>query len=193
MTTGTAFAAQLLQSRAYVMAHEHVHRPQCVAVHSVRTLDRCVACTHVRALAAGHCDLSIDSSRPGRRSPSSLVTSPRSYQEATSRALRTFFQTGERIALPEEEPPRPGPTPVCPSREAFAATYYARTPGTGSSRNRPSPDSSREGTPMHPGRHSPGASGFSPAGDGSGHGSTSVHRDKGRMHEWTSTELGWFP
>ncbi|XP_071675702.1 uncharacterized protein [Lolium perenne] len=60
------------------------------------------------------------------------------YQEATSRAVRTFFQTGERIALPEEEPPRPGPTPVCPSREAFAATYYARTPGTGSSRNRPS-------------------------------------------------------
>nr|XP_051201756.1 uncharacterized protein LOC127315296 [Lolium perenne] len=97
------------------------------------------------------------------------------YQEATSRAVRTFFQTGERIALPEEEPPRPGPTPVCPSREAFAATYYARTPGTGSSRNRPSPGSSREGTPMHPGRHSPGASGFSPAGDGSGHGSTSVY------------------
>ncbi|XP_051215695.1 uncharacterized protein [Lolium perenne] len=72
------------------------------------------------------------------------------YQEATSRALRTFFQTGERIALPEEEPPRPGPTLVCPSREAFAATYYARTPGTGSSRNRPSPDSSREGTPDAP-------------------------------------------
>nr|XP_051209580.1 uncharacterized protein LOC127326832 [Lolium perenne] len=113
------------------------------------------------------------------------------YQEATSRALRTFFQTGERIALPEEEPPRPGPTPLCPSREAFAATYYARTPGTGSSRNRPSPGSSREGTPMHPGRHSPGASGFTPDGDGSGHGSTSVYLDKGRTPEFTSQELGW--
>nr|XP_051208449.1 uncharacterized protein LOC127325672 [Lolium perenne] len=115
------------------------------------------------------------------------------YQEATSRAVRTFFLTGERIALPAEEPARPGPTPVCPSREAFAATYYARTPGTGSSRNRPSPGSSREGTPMHPGRHSPGASGFSPVGDGSGHGSTSVYLDKGRTPEFTSRELGWTP
>ncbi|KAK1603194.1 hypothetical protein QYE76_016564 [Lolium multiflorum] len=49
------------------------------------------------------------------------------YEDATSRALRTFFQTGERIALPEEEPPRPGPTPVCPSRK-LSRPHYARTP-----------------------------------------------------------------
>ena len=42
--------------------------------------------------------------------------------------MARFFQTGDRVPVTAEQPPRPGLPPVCPSREEFARTYYSGTP-----------------------------------------------------------------
>ncbi|KAK1663394.1 hypothetical protein QYE76_051553 [Lolium multiflorum] len=79
--------------------------------------------------------------------------------------LTRFMMTGVREET-QPEPPHPGPKPVFPSKEEFYCMYkrpHQLTPGLGESGN-----VSADGTPMHPGRCSPGASGAARHGSTSG-------------------------
>ncbi|XP_071674523.1 uncharacterized protein [Lolium perenne] len=114
------------------------------------------------------------------------------YVQWTSNQMASFtrfMMTGVREE-PLPEPPHPGPTPVFPSKEEFYIMYKRQrqlTPGLGESGN-----DTPCGTPMHPGRHSPGASAeprhFSGSG-GSRRGSTSPSTVEIQRPHFTHSEL----
>ncbi|XP_071677208.1 uncharacterized protein [Lolium perenne] len=114
------------------------------------------------------------------------------YVQWTSNQMASFtrfMMTGVREE-PLPEPPHPGPTPVFPSKEEFYIMYKRQrqlTPGLGESGN-----DTPCGTPMHPGRHSPGASAeprhFSGSG-GSRRGSTSPSTVEIQRPHFTDSEL----
>ncbi|KAM0857508.1 hypothetical protein ACQ4PT_048469 [Festuca glaucescens] len=103
--------------------------------------------------------------------------------------LTRFMMTGVREET-QPEPPHPGPTPVFPSKEEFYCMYKRQrqlTPGLGESGN-----VSADGTPMHPGRCSPGAFGAARHGSTSGgsrRGSTSPSTVEVPFPRFNSDEL----
>ncbi|XP_051184123.2 uncharacterized protein [Lolium perenne] len=114
------------------------------------------------------------------------------YVQWTSNQMASFtrfMMTGVREE-PLPEPPHPGPTPVFPSKEEFYIMYKRQrqlTPGLGESGN-DAPD----GTPMHPGRCSPGASAeprHGSASGGSRRGSTSPSTVEIQRPHFTHSEL----